>query len=146
MLPVFLLNSVLITLVILIHYEALYRLSQLMPHLDIGRHRARILVAVFGILIAHVAEMWLFGFGYYFMLQFPLFGSLMGNLQHSLLDCVYFSFTCYSSLGFGDIQPLGPLRFTSGLEALTGLVMISWTASFLFIEMQKFWSAKEEEQ
>lgn len=29
--------------------------------------------------------------------------------------------------------------FLAGIESLLGLVLITWTASFLFIEMQKFW-------
>ena len=30
---------------------------------------------------------------------------------------------------------MGDVRFLAGLEALTGLVLITWSASFLFIEM-----------
>ena len=61
-----------------------------------------------------------------------------GSFDNTLIDCIYFSFVSYSSLGLGDIAPTGDLRFLTGLEAVTGLVMITWTASFLFIEMQKF--------
>ena len=68
-----------------------------------------------------------------------ILGSLEGNFNNSILDCCYFSFTTYTSLGFGDIEPIGEIRFLAGLEALTGLVLISWTASFMFIEMSKFW-------
>ncbi len=142
MLATFIVNGLLITLAVLIHYEALFRLSKWMPLLNIRKHRSRILVAVFGILCAHVLEIWLFAFGYYFMSGFEVFGQLAGNFDGSLLDCSYFSFTSYTSLGFGDIHPLGPLRFLAGLEALTGLVLISWTASFMFIEMQRFWTNK----
>jgi hypothetical protein len=28
----------------------------------------------------------------------------------------------------------------TGVEALTGLILITWSASFLFIEMQKYWT------
>ncbi len=73
------------------------------------------------------------------MLQTDYFGGLTGSIDNNLLDCVYFSFTCYTSLGFGDINPYGHLRFLTGLEALTGLVLIAWTASFMYIEMQKLW-------
>jgi hypothetical protein len=31
----------------------------------------------------------------------------------------------------------------TGIEALTGLVLITWTASYLFIEMQKYWIEDE---
>jgi hypothetical protein len=30
------------------------------------------------------------------------------------------------------------VRFPTGTEALTGLVLITWSASFTFIEMQPF--------
>ena len=59
------------------------------------------------------------------------------------MDCVYFSFTTFTTLGFGDIHPLGPIRFLTGIEALTGLVLITWTASFLFLEMQRHWDGSE---
>jgi hypothetical protein len=42
-------------------------------------------------------------------------------------------------MGFGDIHPVGLIRFLSGLEGLTGIVLITWSASFMYIEMQKFW-------
>lgn len=58
------------------------------------------------------------------------------------LDCVYFSFTTYTTIGFGDIAPTGHLKYLTGLQALTGLVLITWTVSFLFLEMQKYWKAK----
>jgi Ion channel len=141
----FLFNGALITLAVLVHYEMLYRLSVLMPKLAMP-HRTRVLVAVFGALCVHVVEVWLFGFGYYFMTRFLSLGTLrgvsQGGFDQSILDCVYFSFTTYTSLGFGDIHPLGHIRFLAGLEALTGILLMSWTASFLFIEMQKFWLKK----
>jgi hypothetical protein len=59
------------------------------------------------------------------------------------MDSVYFSFTTFTTIGFGDITPIGPLKFLTGLEALTGLVLITWTASFLFIEMQKYWNDRD---
>lgn len=135
---IFFINSLLIATAVLMHFEVLNLLTQLIPKLPIKR-RLSILFGVFGALFAHVAEIWLFAFGYYFLVQTPRFGSLIGATHNTLLDCVYFSFTCYTSVGFGDIQPLGNLRFLSGLEALTGLVLIAWTASFMFIEMQKLW-------
>ena len=126
-------------LAVVIHYEMLYRLSALIPKLRI-RYRFRVLCGVIGALTAHVLEVWLFALGYYFMIRFDRFGSLQGNFDGSLLDCSYFSFSTYTTLGFGDIEPLGDVRFLAGLEALTGLVLITWSASFLFIEMQKFWN------
>lgn len=141
MIGTFFINSFIVTAVVLVHYETLYRLSRLVPKLPI-LHRLRVLFALFGSLIAHIVEIWIFGFGYYFMLKLGDYGALSGNFDNSLIDCVYFSFTTYTSLGFGDIAPLGHVRFLAGLEALTGLVLITWSASFMFIEMQKFWNGR----
>ncbi|MDB5947629.1 MAG: two pore domain potassium channel family protein, partial [Ramlibacter sp.] len=52
---------------------------------------------------------------------------------------LYFSIETYTSLGFGDVFPLGQIRMLAGMEALTGLLMISWTASFTYLEMSRFW-------
>ena len=70
---------------------------------------------------------------------FGRYGSLEGEFSRSLLDTSYYSFVVYTSLGFGDITPVGPIRFMTNLETMTGLVMIAWTASFLFMQMQKYW-------
>lgn len=126
---------------ILIHYEMLYRLSSIIPHLTI-RHRYRVVFGIFGAMIAHVIEVWLFAAGYYFLIQYEHYGDLTGAFDQSLWACGYFSFTTYTTLGFGDIVPSGHIRFLVGLESLTGLVLITWTASFMFFEMQKFWNRK----
>ncbi len=138
MIAAFLVNSILVAAAVLIHFEALNQLSSLIPKLPIP-HRLRVLVGVFGTLIAHVIEIWVFAFGYYFMIHHEDFGALEGHFDKSLMDCSYFSFVSYTSLGFGDIVAKGDIRFLAGLEALTGLVLITWTASFMFIEMQKLW-------
>jgi hypothetical protein len=135
---VFIVNLLVIGLAVTIHYEFLYRITILMPRLQI-RHRFRIVLGVFLALTAHAAEVWIFAISYYYMNRSDAWGSLAGNFDGSLLDCVYFSFTSYTTLGTGDIEPLGDLRFLTGLESLTGLVLITWTASFLYLEMTRYW-------
>jgi hypothetical protein len=134
----FIINSVLVGSAVLIHFEALNLLSMLIPRLKI-KPRLRILLGVFGALFAHIIEIMLFAVAYYFKIRSTHFGALQGHFDNSLTDCSYFSFTTYTSLGFGDIKPTGDIRFMVGLEALTGLLLIAWTASFMFLEMQKLW-------
>lgn len=136
-----LLNTLLIAITVIIHYEIILRTSLVISKMTI-RHRFRIVFGVFAGLIAHSVEVWIFALGFYFMHHADGWGELTGNFDGSLLDCVYFSFTTYTTLGFGDIQPRGNLRFLTGVESLTGLVLITWTASFLFIEMQSHWNKK----
>ena len=131
-------NIILVSLAVLIHYEMLFRLSRIIPRLKM-RYRFRVVIGIFGSLLAHIIEIWIFAIGYYLMIHSGKFGTLTGNISHTILDCAYFSFVTYTSLGIGDIVPEGNIRFVTGLEALTGLVLITWSASFLFIEMQKFW-------
>lgn len=138
LLTTFIINAAIVILTVLIHYETLYLLAKRLPAVKIV-HRYRVLLAVMVIMLAHVIEIWLFALGYYIMIHYGEFGTLSGNIDLSLLDCSYFSFTTYTTLGYGDIEPSGYLRFLTGLESLTGLVMITWSASFVFLEMQKYW-------
>ena len=138
MLMVFLAISSIITVTVLIHYEFLYRISRAIPKMKI-KHRFRIVFAVFGALIAHSIEIGIFSVAYYLLPQIWEWGHLEGNFNGSLLDCLYFSYTTFTTLGFGDIEPHGPIRHLVGLESLTGLLLITWTASFLYYEMQRHW-------
>ncbi len=45
----------------------------------------------------------------------------------------------YTTVGFGDLVPAGALRMVSSTEALSGLALITWSASFTFLQMQRIW-------
>ena len=140
MLWIFIANSVVVATAVILHYEFLYRLTTSMPLMHM-KHRFRIVLGVFFALIAHAIEVWIFAFAYYFMHHAEGWGHFDGNFSGTLMDCVYFSFTTFTTLGFGDIAPHGDLRFLTGIESLTGLVLITWTASFLYLEMQRYWNS-----
>jgi hypothetical protein len=38
--------------------------------------------------------------------------------------------------------PGGPLRLMTAVEALHGLLMIGWTASFAYVAMERFWEER----
>ena len=139
MLTAALVNFSLVAITVVIHYEMLRLLSIVIPRLRI-KHRLRVLIGVFGTICAHVVEVCLFGLAFYWMARLGGFGELSGNFDGSLLDSIYFSFTNYTTLGYGDIEPQGSLRFLAGIEALTGLSLITWSASFMFMEMTQFWN------
>lgn len=139
MLTAALVNFALVATTVVIHYEMLRLLSIVIPRLRI-KHRLRVLIGVFGTICAHVVEVCLFGLAFYWMARSGGFGELSGNFDGSLLDSIYFSFTNYTTVGYGDIEPQGSLRFLAGIEALTGLSLITWSASFMFMEMTQFWN------
>lgn len=133
-----LINCFVVAVVVIVHYECLYRLTLYIPKMHL-KHRYRIVFGVFGALVAHALEIWIFAIAYYYMNQLEGWGALTGNFNGSLMDCVYFSFTVFSTVGFGDIEPIGNVRYLTGIESLTGLVLITWSASFLYFEMQRHW-------
>ena len=47
------------------------------------------------------------------------------NFDGALFDGAYFSFTTYTTLGFGDIEVHGYIRHLVGFESLTGLLLIT---------------------
>jgi hypothetical protein len=60
-------------------------------------------------------------------------------MSNSLLDYVYFSAVIFSTLGLGDLVPSGSIRFMVGTEAVSGFILISWSAAFTYLEMQRYW-------
>jgi hypothetical protein len=130
--------------VVLLHYAVLLRCTRVLPSLS--RHRPRRVLLLIGVvLVAHFCEIWLFALGYYALAPFEPFGSVSGpSAALTMLDYVYFSAAVYSTVGFGDLVPVGPLRFMAGIEAVTGLVMIAWSASFTFLQMQQDWPQPED--
>ena len=137
-------NSLVVMSVVVIHYEFLLWMTKMIPRMRIP-HRYRIVFGVFGSLLAHAVEIWIFAFAYYFMHHTEGWGHLTGNSEGTLFDCVYYSFTTFSTLGYGDIVPAGEIRYLTGIEALTGLVLITWSASFLYVEMQRHWKVRDRE-
>lgn len=55
----------------------------------------------------------------------------------SAMDLYYFSLINITTLGLGDIYPTGHLRALAGIESLTGFLLISCTAQFVFQTMAK---------
>jgi hypothetical protein len=134
-------NVLLVALVVIIHYELLYRFTVVAPRLRIP-HRFRIVVGLLAALFAHVIEVFVFALAYFLIDRSAHWGHLQGNFDGDLGDSVYFSFTAYSTLGLGDIEPIGEVRYIVGLESLTGLILLTWTASFLYLEMTRYWDSQ----
>lgn len=120
---------------VVLHYEGLSLLNRVRLNRLGDRHR--FIFIMLCILMLHIVEVWIFGITYYLLLQEGNVGTLVGVEHLNLFDVVYFSATVFSTLGFGDIVPTGALRFMTGTQSVAGLTLITWSASFTFIEMQK---------
>lgn len=136
---VFLACALLIVSSTVLHYEALRVLNSTLPRLGIP-NRTKLLVVMGGTFLAHAVEIALYGAALYILVRFLNAGELSGKAGFSLASCLYFSAETYTSLGFGDLTPTGPVRLLAGVEALNGLLLIGWSASFTYIAMERFWS------
>ena len=133
-----------VALVVLVHYEGLVWLSRRLARMQTLKRR-KVLYGVYAVLCLHVLEVWIFGCTMWALLHWPAFGSVSGITVISLLDTVYLSAATYTTVGFGDLAPHGPIRFLAGTEALTGFVLITWSASFTYLEMEHFWRVRDRD-
>ncbi len=122
------------------HYEVLGKLHASLPELNV-RRQARLLVVILVAFMAHAVEIGLYGLAYHGMVWWAHAGQLLGLHAPDLTTAMYFSAETYTSLGFGDLTPSGPVRLLAGVEALNGLLLIGWSASFTYLSMERFWKA-----
>lgn len=139
MLPVIFASCLLVLGTTFLHYEVLRSLNTRLQTLAIPQ-RAKLLVVVLSAFVAHALEMAMYGMALYALVVWLGVGSLSGSAGFSLASCLYFSAETYTSLGFGDLTPIGPVRLLAGVEALNGLLLIGWTTSFTYLAMERFWS------
>lgn len=127
---------------ILLHYIGLDWTWRLLDPSRGVRHHRRVLYGVLAALLLHISQIWLFGLGYWSLAHWPETGHIEGADPLALLDAVYLSAACFTTVGFGDLAPKAALRFMAGTESLTGFLLITWSASFMFLEMDRFWRRK----
>jgi hypothetical protein len=83
------------------------------------------------LMLSHLIHITIFALFYaYFYESYDATKLFGGNVQDNFIDFFYFSISCYTTLGIGDVYPLGNMRITTGIEALVGLMLIAWTATF----------------
>lgn len=128
----------LVMLTTVVHYEVLRCMAARLPAAAIPT-RAKLLVVIFGAFVAHFVEIALYAVAIYGLVRLTGLGTLGDGGHASLAQCLYYSAETYSSLGYGDVAPQGPLRLLAGMEVLNGLLLIGWSASFTYIAMERFW-------
>lgn len=137
-------SFILIALTIAIHYEALRLTSNWIVDLPIYP-RARMVVVLAVAMVSHLLQVMLYAAVFLSMVRLGSFGDVGGVQDPSFADMFYFSITSYTTLGIGDLFPHGAIRIVSGIEALNGLVLVGWTASFTYLKMERYWRIPEED-
>ena len=142
MFAVFLTSTILVLLTVGVHYEVLRLTSMALPRLMIPP-RTRMLFVIITAFFAHIIEIWLYAVAYYLFADHFGLGHLGGQPITGFVEYLYFSTGAYTSLGLGDVYPVGGLRLIAGIESVNGLVLIGWSASFTYLSMREFWPMHE---
>jgi hypothetical protein len=122
---------------VVIHYEVLTTSFPIRGDVSVNI-RGRMLRLIAGIFFAHLLEICLYAAVYYAMHQHLGLGTIAGRLGEGAMDYFYFSIISYTTLGFGDVYPMGPMRIVGGVESLNGLVLVGWSTSYTYLAMQRF--------
>jgi len=118
-----------------LHLATLVTLSRTLNRWFKRAHWRAIGCLVLIAILAHLLEMSIFALGIR-VLEDLHDGQLhMGQID---FEPWYQSAVAYTTLG-DDTPPLPSIRLLVAVEALTGLILITWTASFLFVVMQRTW-------
>ena len=133
----------LVALTTVIHNEVLRALNSALKSLNIPG-RAKLLLVIFSTFAAHAIEIVVYGIALFLLVRYGNVGSLTGPTDFSFSNCLYFSAESYTSLGFSDYIPNGSIRLLAGVEALNGLLLIGWSASYIYLAMEKFWKTSNE--
>jgi hypothetical protein len=127
-------------LVVVIHYEGLHGLARRYSGRAPTRDRRVMLKIIFALLGLHIVEIWCYGLTFWGLLKVPDVGYVHGEHGFdNVFDAIYLSATMYTTLGLGDLAPVGAVRLLSGMESLTGFLLVTWSASFTYLEMSRYW-------
>ena len=88
------------------------------------------------ILASHLIVAGLFAVGFALASEMGL-GGFKKVASVDAMDLFYFSLINLTTVGLGDIYPAGHLRVICGIESLTGFMLISCTAQYVYQTMQK---------
>ncbi|MCZ6813935.1 MAG: potassium channel family protein [Alphaproteobacteria bacterium] len=67
-----------------------------------------------------------------------------GIVNKTFKDCLYFSITTFTTLGYGDFQPRPDMRLATSMEALFGMVSMALGASLIWLWCQENLLPKEK--
>jgi len=113
----------LLVLTTVVHCEAMRLFSVGLPRLPVPP-RKRLIGMVLSGFAAHMLQIALTALAIIALVRWADLGTLGGSANPGWATAMYFSAETFTSLGYGDVLPDGPLRLLAGVEALNGWLLI----------------------
>lgn len=88
--------------------------------------------------LVHFFEVSLYALCFFLLRDGFHLGGLNGNFYDSFSTYLYFSLATFTTIGFGDIVPVGANRFLAGIEGLNGILLVGWSGSFIFLVRRRY--------
>jgi voltage-gated potassium channel Kch len=92
----------------------------------------------FALIVLHTVQIAIWAIAYLVLVEV----SELASFETAL----YFSFVTFTTLGYGDITLSEPWRIMSGIQALSGILLVGWTTAFLFALVQRSWKGMAARQ
>jgi hypothetical protein len=123
-----------------LHYEAIRRLDRFARR---SKKAYPALVAVISELVAlHVLEISAYAIIFWISAAILSLGAFDGDSSPTGIDYFYFAAEAYASLGYGNVAPTGELRLITSIAPLNGILLLTWSGSFLF-SLVEDWRGRE---
>ena len=126
-----------------IHYEGLRLVSRGLAAWTTMPGRRKVLIGILCVFAIHIVEITLYAFAYWYADIVVDIGGFAGVHATGTFEYFYFSAESFTTLGLGDIYPVGPLRLLGSIESINGLLLIGWSTSYTFYGMQRHWLVGE---
>lgn len=139
MLTSFSIATILVAFTFLLHYRSLMWLRSKWESGFVKKEQWLVLFTIFALFWVHMLEIGAYASAYYLAVNHLDIGNFKGETVDSPMSYFYYSGVIYTSLGLGDVYPKGHIRFITSMEALNGLMLITWSASFTYLSMRKAW-------
>ena len=132
MISAFAITFVMIALSVGFHHWGLNSLLRILPE-TCNRNRnffraVGILLLVMGV---HLIIILTFSLTFWLAAEVLNLGALGSQEPHGFMDYLYHTSASYTTLGLSHV-PFGHLRIMTALESLTGIMLLTWSATFYY--------------
>jgi hypothetical protein len=117
------------------HYWCLGHLLRCLPEKhERHNHFMRSLIVLSLLVGVHLIEVVWFASGLFSAAEWLQLGALGDNTPGTFMNYFYHSAVTYSTLGLSSV-PEGHLKFMTAFESLTGIILLTWSATFFYSVM-----------